>query len=241
MAGFVAPLILLAIIATGFIPARLIPAQIAGRQRWLLLAAGRLDTAERAAKFFDLSFVGELLALGDLDELKHFVELVNHLLERLGNFGGVRDGFADGRGFGGAKIGGLGPLTLRRRFRPAVARRFGSARWLRRVGSFRGGFGLVRGKFGRRFRVRFAKIAGGIGLVFGVFGVLRCFGGRRDGINRFRCGRNFFGASYAGLGNYGTRTTAPAAPATAPAIIPGGTTRRGRIQVGLFVWHKIVW
>jgi len=68
------------------------PAWIA-EGRWLLLfAARRLDAAERAAKFLDLALVGELLALGDFDEFQHFVEMINHLLERLGNLRGVLDG-----------------------------------------------------------------------------------------------------------------------------------------------------
>jgi len=174
-----------------------------------LFAPGRLDAAERAAKFFNFAFVGELLAFGDLDEFKHFVELVNHLLERLGDLRGVRDGFADGRGFGGPEIGGLGPLTLRWRFRSAFGpakfrsaatrrftRRFGSPRWFRRMAGFRDGFGLVgwlrsgfvRGKFSGHFRVRFAKIAGGISFVFRVLGVFRRFGCRRAGFNGFRRG-----------------------------------------------------
>ena len=46
-----------------------------------LIAARRLDAAEGAAEFLNLTFVGELLAFGDLDEFEHFVELINHLLE----------------------------------------------------------------------------------------------------------------------------------------------------------------
>jgi hypothetical protein len=187
--------------------------------------------------------------------------MVNHLLERLGNLGGVRDGFADSRGFGGTEIGGLDPLPLLRRFRaafgpaifwPAVtrgfARRFGGTRRLRRVGGFRDGFGLVsflrpgfvRGKFGRHFRVRFAKIAGGISFVFRVLGVFRRFGWRRGGFNGLRRGRNSFDPGRTGFGRYRTRTAATATTTTATATIPGGTTRRGRIQIGLFVRHKIV-
>ena len=204
MAGFVATLILLAIITAGFVPAR-----TARRLLLRLFAARRLDATKRAAKLFKLAFVGKLLALGDLDEFQHFVELVNHLFERFGNLRGMGDGLADGRGFGGTEIGGLRPLPLRRWFRatvgsanfgPAVtrgfARRHGSTRRLRRIGGFRDGFGLVsflrpgfgRGKLGGRFRVRFAKIAGRIGFVFRVLGMFRRFDRWCGGFNHFRRG-----------------------------------------------------
>jgi hypothetical protein len=236
--------------------ARFVTARRTGRQRFAArrrrLAAGRLDAAERAAEFVKLALVGELLALGDLDEFQHFVELVNHLLERLGNFRGVRDGLADGRGFGGTKIGGLGPLALARRLRsavrPAVAGKF-ALRLARRPGFrrreiFSGGFrhrffhlfGFVRGKIGGRFRVRLAVIAGGIGFV-----MLRVLGGftrRRRGFNRFRCGRNLLGAGRASLGDYRPRATATAATATTTAIAAGAGCGRGRFQIGMFVRHK---
>jgi len=224
--------------------ARLVAARRAGRQRFTAgrrqLTARRLDAAERAAEFVKLALVGELLTLGDLDEFEHFVELVNHLLERLGNFRGVRDGLADGRGFGGAKIGGLGPLTLARRFRaafrPAVTGKF-ALRPARRPGFRRGEifsgrfrhrffhrFGFVRGKVGGRFRVWLAEIAGGIGLV--MIRVLGGFRRRRVWFNCFRGGRNFFGTGRAGLGNNGTRAAATATTTTATAAAAG--TSRGR-------------
>ena len=160
--------------------ARFIPARWAGRKRFAAgrrqLPARRLDAAQRAAQLVNLALVGELLALGDLDEFQHLVELVNHLLERPGNLRGVRDGLADGRGFGGAEISGPGPLALAGRLRaagrPAVAGKF-ALRFARRPGFRRREifrrrfrhrlfhrFGLVRGKVGGRFRVRLAKIAG---------------------------------------------------------------------------------
>jgi hypothetical protein len=117
-----------------------------------LLAAGRLDAAQRAAQFVNLAFVGQLLTLGDLNEFEHFVELVNHPLERRGDFRGVFNGLADGRGFGGAEIGGLdprlGPQRFRAAFGPAffratLARRFGSVIRFRRRVSFRSGFDRV--------------------------------------------------------------------------------------------------
>jgi hypothetical protein len=192
------------------------------------LAARRLDAAERAAEFVNLALVGELLALGDLDKFQDFVELVNHLLKRLGNFRGVRNGLADGRGFSRAEIGGLDP-RLRAQwfgtaFRATLARRF----TLRRGEIFSSGLrdrrlnriGFGRGKIGGRFRVRLAKIAGRIGLMFDMFGR------RSDWVGGFRRGRNFFGAGRAGLGNCRARAAATAAATTATAIAAG--TRRGR-------------
>jgi len=85
-------------------------------------AARRLDAAKRAAKFINLALVGQFLALGDLDQFKHFVEMIDHLLERLGDFRGVRNGLADGRGFGRTKIGGLDPRLWAQRFGAALFR-----------------------------------------------------------------------------------------------------------------------
>ena len=128
--------------------ARFIAARWTGRE-WLAtgrrqLAARRLDAAERAAEFVNLTLVGELLALGDLDEFEHFVKLVNHLLERLGNLGGVRDSLVDSRGFGGTKISGLDPRLLAQRFRAAfgtaLAWKFALRSGLRRGRSCTGGF-----------------------------------------------------------------------------------------------------
>lgn len=112
----------------GLTVTRFIAARRTGRE-WFAtgrrqLSSRRLDAAESAAKFVNLAFVGELLTLGDLDEFEHFVELVNHLLERSGDFGGVRDGLTDGGGFGGAKISGPDPLTRLRRLRAAVGPAF---------------------------------------------------------------------------------------------------------------------
>ena len=66
--------------------------------------ARRLDAAKRAAKFFDLAFVGEFLAFGDFHEFEHFIEMIRHLFEGIGNFRGVFHGLADGRGVGGPEI-----------------------------------------------------------------------------------------------------------------------------------------
>ena len=222
--------------------ARFITARRAGRQRF---AARRLDAAERAAKFVNLALVGELLALGDLDEFQHFIELVNHLLERLGNLGGVRDGLADGRDFGGAEISGLDPRFRAHRFRAAVRPAFAGKFTLRlalrpgfrRGEIFSGRFhhrlfprlGFVRGKVGGRFRVRLAEIAGGIGLV--MFRVLGSFRRRRICFKYFRRGRNFFGTGRAGLGDYGARAAATATTTTATAAAAGTSRGRGRFQI----------
>ena len=216
-------------------------------RRWRF-AARRLNAAERAAKLINLALVGELLALGDLNEFENLIELVNHLLERLGNLRGMGDGFADGRGFGGTEIGGLDPRLRAHRFRAAfrtpLAGKFALRFGLRCRRNFSGGFrhrlfhrlGFVRGKIGGRFDVRFAKIAGGIGLV-----MIRMFGSftrRCRWFNRFRCGRNFFGTGRAGLGHYRTRAAATTATATATAIAAWAGCGCGRFQIGMFVRHK---
>jgi hypothetical protein len=144
---FVATLILLARFAARLVPSR------TPRRRWRrLLAAGRLDATQRAAQFVNLAFVGQLLAFGNLNEFEHFVELVNHPLERRGDFRGVFNGLTNGRGFSGAEIGGLDPRLGARRFRAAfgpaffratLARRFGSVIRFRRNVRFRSGFDRV--------------------------------------------------------------------------------------------------
>ena len=234
---------------------------VAWRAKSLRLA-WRLDAAERAAQFVNLAFVRELLALGDFDEFQHFVELINHLLERFGNLGGVRNGFADGCGFGGTKVNGLDPLALRGRFRttlrttvcPAVAGKITLrfTRWpgFGRMEMFGGGmisnrmigdglfhgFRLMRGEIGGGFGVRLAEIAGGVAFVR-----LRVVGGfrRRRGLSgRFGRGRNFFSFGRAGLGGQGARATATTAPAATAAIATGAGSRCGRFQIGMFVRHK---
>jgi hypothetical protein len=165
--------------------ARFIAAWLRRTERWRF-AARRLDAAKCAAQFINFALVGELLPLGNLDEFQNFVELVNHVLERLGDFRGVRDGLADGGSFGGTKISGLDPRLRTQRFGAAFgatialwfARKITLRPSFRRARNFSGRFrhrrfrriGFVRGKISGRFRVRFAKITGGIALVmFGVF------------------------------------------------------------------------
>jgi hypothetical protein len=81
-------------------------------RRMLLLVAERLDAAERAAKFINLALIGELLALRQFDQFKNFVQLVNHIFERFGNFGGVGHRLGDGRGVRRTKIRRAAPLPL---------------------------------------------------------------------------------------------------------------------------------
>jgi hypothetical protein len=208
-----AALSLFAEIAARLVPARFIAARAAGGLRWrLLLATRRLDAAERAAEFFNLALVGELLALGDFDEFEHFVEVVNHLFERLGNFSREFNGLADGGGLGGAKISGLDPrlgaLRFRAAFGPALfarffalrllARCFGGTGWLRFWcrRNFRSGFrcwrfrrlGFMRGKFGGHVGMRLSEAASGFGFVFCVLVMFPGLGGGRGRLDGFRRG-----------------------------------------------------
>lgn len=48
----------------------------------LRLMTRRLDATERAAKFFNLALISELLALGDFDQFENFIQLINHVLQR---------------------------------------------------------------------------------------------------------------------------------------------------------------
>lgn len=219
----------------------------------MLLRTLRLDVAERAAQFINFPLVGELLALGNLDQFEHFIHLVVQFLQRVGDESRMRHGFVDGGVLGGTEIGGLDPLALggrharRRRLRAFVApwltakitafvaARF--ARWrFRRCGrNFCGGFvsGFFRrlfaggGKFGGRFRVRLAETTFGFRLVgFRVFVMFHGFGGRGGGFNPFCSGRNFFGVGRTGFGTHRTRSAATAATATAPTAVAGGTAGR---------------
>jgi hypothetical protein len=212
---------------------------------WLLrLKTRRLDAPERAAKLVNLTLVSDFLALGQFDQFEDFIQLVNRVLERLGNFSGVRDGLADGRSFSGMKIGGLDPRLGARRFRAAFGPAVARMKFTRLRGRRTDGFRFVR-SFSERWRflqrhslglffgMRFAEIAGGVGLVFRSFGLFdvnsRFFG-------RVRRGWNFLG----GDGRFGgcrARTTATAS-ATATAASGWAARGGGRVQVGMFVRHK---
>jgi hypothetical protein len=113
---------------------------------WFVAAvAGRLNATERAAELVNLTFVGELLAFGEFDEFQNFVQLIRHLLERLGNLRGEFDGLADGGNVGGAEIGGLGV-----RWSWIRATRFLNA-WRRRTGRNWSGFARLAGFAARSF------------------------------------------------------------------------------------------
>ena len=82
-----------------------------------LVAARWLDAAQSAAQFFQFAFVHHFLTLGDFDEFEHFVELINHVLQRNGNFRGVFYGLCDGRTFRRTEISWLHPRLRRLAFR----------------------------------------------------------------------------------------------------------------------------
>lgn len=167
-----------------------------------------LNTAQRPVQLLNFALVGQFLALGQLDQFQHFVQLIVQFLEGVRNEGGVFDGLRNGRGGGGPKVRGLDPFALaRRRQRLALrgtlfavaallARRLSSTRRhgfrLGRGRSFRHCLGVgringirrVRGKFRGRVRMRLAKAAGGIGFVPGMFLRLGRFGSDRVWLQR---------------------------------------------------------
>jgi hypothetical protein len=110
---------------TGFLATRLVALRLRMMMPVLLLLlmllALRLDAAQRAAKFLDLTFVGELLALSNFDEFENFIHLVVQFLQRRGDEHRVFDGLADGRGCRWPEIGGFDPLFLARRLGLALA------------------------------------------------------------------------------------------------------------------------
>jgi hypothetical protein len=245
---FVAALVLVAIISTGFVTARLVTAWVTRRRLWLLLfATRRLDAAERAAKFFNLPFVGQLLAFGDFDEFQNFVEMINHLLERLGNFRGVFHGLGDSRGFGRTKISGLHPrlgaLRLGATLLTAVigttiaklfARRLGRAR---RFGFVMLDvfvmFRFVRSKICRCFGMRNAETTGGIGLMLRMIDMVAMIGGFNRWCGRFhgfRSRRNLLsGGRFAGLGRGARATAATTSTPTTATAVAGVTGSGGRV------------
>ncbi len=157
---FLSALTLLAKITTRLITAR------TARGRWLLLAL-RLNTAECAAQFFKLAFVGNLLAFGNLDQLENFVHLVVQFFQRGGDEQGMFDRLADGRGRSGAEIGWLDPLTLadrnaRRRLRRAFVATIFAAVITPRVAAFVTAGFAWRFRRGSCFRDRFSLVSFGV-------------------------------------------------------------------------------
>jgi hypothetical protein len=251
-AGFIAAgFIAAGLVPAGIITTRLIPARIA--LRWLHLAR-RLDAAERSAKFINLAFISQLLTLGEFHEFKDLVQLVDCVLELLGDFGRVQNGLMDGRRRSGTKIGGLHPLAGTLRFRPAFRRtaarhfpwkvaghfafRCGGGHFLGGLGGGRfPGFALLGGKVGGHFGVRLAITAGvlhlggfgRLGRLAGVF-VAGLAGFRRIG-DVIRRHRRFF--------TRWPRAAAAAAAATTTTAAVDGTSRgSGRLQIGIFVRHR---
>ena len=72
-------------------------------------ATRRLDATQGAAKLFNLALVRQLLTLSHLYQFQNLVQLINHVLQRLGNFRGVRNGLMDGGGFSRPEISRLDP------------------------------------------------------------------------------------------------------------------------------------
>lgn len=237
---FFTTLVLVARFAAWFVTPGFIAARSTGRLLLRLLATRRLDAAQRPAQFVNLPFVSQFLAFGDFDEFQHFVEMINHLLERRGHFRGVFDGLTDGRSFSGAKIGRLDPrfgaLRLRAAFgaaffRAAIARLlawgcFRSLGWFRRSVRFCYRFGIVSfngfrfmgGKISRRFGMGFAEITGRIGFMLGVVGMIHRLGWSSVWLNRFWCRGNFSiggGIGWLGSGTWATAAASTTTPATA--------------------------
>ena len=220
----------------------------------------RLNAAQRAAQLFEFTLIGDFLTLGNLDEFQNFVHLIVQFLQRRGDEHRVFNSLRDGGRLGGAKVRGLDPLALadrnaRRRLRrtfvaPLIAAVIVPlfAAWLARAFgcSLDNRFWLVR-RGGRRvfmrvetfggFRMWFAKTASRFGVVFRVrrFGRFQRRGGFAAGFNGLRRGRNYFRRRFF---RCRARTAAAAATtsATTAAIAVGATWR---IQIGLFVWHKL--
>lgn len=192
----------------GFFPARLMPLRLRMMMvRLLLLLALRLNPAQRTAQLFNLAFIRQFLAFSDLDEFQNLVHLIVQFLQRLGNKRGVFHRLRDGRGRGGTEIRGLHPLLLPGRFGTAflpvfaalLALRHGSADGFRfrsrrhfrggfrfgRIGRFHG-IGLMRGKFGGDFRMRFAKAAGRVRFRFHLLDGIHGFHGSGVLLDCFR-------------------------------------------------------
>ena len=214
-----------------------------------LRLARRLDASERAAEFFNLAFVGEFLAFGDFDEFEHFVEMVRHLLEGVGNFRGVFDGLADGRCVGGSEIRILRPRRSEFRCRRALGA-FGTGLALQALGAIRS-FGPLRHESLRCGPIRFRAFNAFVWLLasdcrrwrWRGHSVTGHFGRNRFGRDcRRGCRwRNFrSGILRRSVGNGRTRSAGAAAPATAPAPAAaiGTTVASGgrRVQIGCFVW-----
>jgi hypothetical protein len=98
------------------------------------------EAAQLLAQRFDLALVGGLLALGQFEQLQHFVELIERLAERRDDFHHFIDGLVNRLGM--RRLGG----TRGRRWRTvfARARGFRSARFVPCLGGLVGDFDFGR-------------------------------------------------------------------------------------------------
>jgi hypothetical protein len=252
-AGFIAA----GLVPAGFITTRFIAALIALRRRHHL--ARRLDAAERAAEFIDLAFISELLTLGQFHKFQNLIQLVDRMLELLGDFGRVQDGLMDGRGGGRTEISGLGPLPgtfgFRAAFRTLGAfrpiwsilailsfRRAAARDFARKIAGYfalwRRGGGFLGRLGGGRFH-GFTLVRGKVGGCFGMrltitagvlgLGGFRGLGVLVNGLAGFRGVGNIFGGR-GGFLRRRTRTAGAAtATATATAAVDGASRRGGRL------------
>ncbi|HEV2692969.1 MAG TPA: hypothetical protein VG347_08755 [Verrucomicrobiae bacterium] len=261
-ARLVPPLVIATLILpAGLITSRFVPALVTLRRR--LHLPWRLDATQCAAQFIDLAFIGQLLTLGQFYEFQNLIQLVDRVLERLRDLRRMQNRFMDGRARCRPEINRLHPLFGALRFRAALWEtvallRFmlllGMRRMTRRFPFWRrrmlpGRFRSVRffrfrlrfrgGKISRFLGMRLAKTPGVFRLhilaSFGVLSNLSRLTGRRarllfiNGIFS-RCGRFF---------SRRTRSAAAPTATTAATATIGGTSRRcGRLQVGIFVWHR---
>ena len=87
-----------------------------GRALALNLLGRTLKAAQLLAQRFDLPFVGGLLALGQFEQLQHFVELIQRLAKGRDDLHHFIDGLVDGFGFRGMRRArwGCGTLLARR-------------------------------------------------------------------------------------------------------------------------------
>jgi len=218
-----------------------------------LVAARWLDAAQSTAQFFEFPLIHYFLAFGDFDEFEHFVELINHVLQRNGDFRGVFHSLRDGRTFGGAKISRLHPRLRRLAFRLgrtllpfltlvltlwatrlllAVRLTTLTLFWSNRRFRFGRGFGL-RFTFGRvSFGVMRGEISGLLRMWFaktarGVGFRFAVFFGAMVFFRCFGCAGIFVGFGRGVFIRCGTRTTSAATTTTAAAAAICGAQRRG--------------
>ncbi|HSY20313.1 MAG TPA: hypothetical protein VK815_18360 [Candidatus Acidoferrales bacterium] len=177
------------LVTAGFIPSRFIPALIPARfiaarlvPSWFIATLialrrlhlpGRLDASECAAKFIDLPLICQFLALGQFYEFEDLIQLVDRMLERLGDLCRMQNCLVDCGGRCWTEVGGLHPLFRTQRLLAAFRRTVVLRLVLRMLGMARR-FPLFRrrGIFPARFRCgcihglgfRGGKISGFLGM-----------------------------------------------------------------------------